>query len=158
MYILSGLMMIFLASCINFKKYEQEEAAEIQKYLNDNPNLNFELKASGLYYLEVTPGTGLPPGTHDTAFVFFSEKLLDGTVIFTTLGTQDTLAFPVNEGNLIPGFDEGITYMKAGGESLFLVPSALAYGITGDYGTIPGYAPLLFDVKLMRIKRGPGAK
>lgn len=157
-YVISGLMIISMASCVNFKKYEQDEAAEIQKYLNDNPALNFELKPSGLYYLEITPGIGLPPSTHDTAFVFFSEKFLDGTIIFNTLVTEDTMAFPVNEGNLIPGFDEGITCMRAGGESLFLVPSKLAYGTTGDYSTISGYTPLLFDVKLLRIRRGSGEK
>ena len=60
------------------------------------------------------------------------------------------------EGALIYGFDEGITFMKAGGKATLLVPSNLAYGASGNGYGIPGYTPLLFDVELVRVKPGPG--
>jgi FKBP-type peptidyl-prolyl cis-trans isomerase len=155
--ILSGLLMFFMQSCLSDKTEEHElrEAANIQKYLDDNPSLNFELKSSGLYYMDVVTGQGPQAVPHDTAYVFYSLKLLDGTELDSNVGTKDTLIFPVFEGFLISGFDEGITYMNEGGTAKFLVPSRLAYGTTGNYyGTVPGYTPLLFDVNLVKVKEG----
>lgn len=152
-------IIISLTSCLkSTKELEQEEAAKIQNYLIANPSLNFDLKESGLYYLEVETGTGLPANTHDTAYVLYTAKFLDGTELDSNVGTDDTLIFPVDEGYIISGFDEGVTYMREGGESLFLIPSKLAYGSTGDYYSIPGYTPLLFNVWLVRLKQGPGGK
>lgn len=147
--------MTSLSSCLPSKReLEEEEEAKIEKYLNDNPSLNFELKESGLYYLEMTKGTGLPATTHDTAYVFCTSKLLDGTEIDSNVGTTDTLIFPINEGTRIKGLDEGVTYMRVGGEALLLIPSRLGYGSTGDYYHIGGYTPLLFEVSLVRVKPG----
>ena len=152
-------MIISLSSCLrSAEDFEQEEIVRIQQYMADNPDLNFDLKESGLYYLEVDTGTGLPANTHDTAYVIYTGKFLNGTEIDSNVGTDDTLIFPVNEGYVLSGFDEGLTYMRGGGKALFLVPSKLAYGSTGNYFTIPGFTPLLFDVWLVRVKPGPGKK
>jgi FKBP-type peptidyl-prolyl cis-trans isomerase FkpA len=151
------VLMISLVSCDPAKKYEKEEASEIQAYLDSNPTLNFEQKESGLYYLEVVAGTGLTPVQHDTAYVKYTGKFLNGTVFDTNVGKSDTLKYPVGEGILLSGFEEGISYMKQGGKSILIVPSYLAYGPSGYY-TIPGYTPLEFDLELVRVKRGPAGK
>jgi FKBP-type peptidyl-prolyl cis-trans isomerase len=160
LFALLSLSLVQLVSCgTDTKALEQKEANEIQSYLNHNPDINFVLKESGLYYYEKNAGTGLQANTHDTAYVMFTLKKLDDTQLFTNVGTTDTLVLIVNEGFMISGFDEGITYMKVGGNSTFLVPSKLAYGNTGNYaGTIAGYTPLVFEVLLARIKPGPGSK
>jgi len=148
-------LILSLGSCDPAKKYEKAEKASIQKYLSDHSNLNYELKPSGLYYLEVLTGTGRAPVVHDTAYVMFSWKFIDETLLYTNVGTTDTLIFPVAEGTRVYGFDEGITYMRQGGKASFLIPSSLGYGAGGSY-PIDGYTPLLFDVQLVRVKPGPG--
>ena len=60
--------------------------------------------------------------THDTAYVVYTGKFLDGTVFDSNVG-KASLIFPVDEGVLIQGFDEGITYMNQGGKAQFLIPS-----------------------------------
>jgi len=150
-------LILSLVSCNPSKKYEDAERESIDKFLNDNSDKDYQLKTSGLYYLEVSTGTGAAPVQHDTAYVLYTGMYLNGNVFDPgedDNGVKDTLVFPVNDGWLIPGFDEGITYMKAGGEASFLIPSKLGYGANGYY-TIPGYTPLLYDVKLVRIKPGP---
>ncbi len=151
---LCGLITIIVVSCDVSAKYEREERDKIDNYLASNPDLNFVLKASGLYYLEVETGAGELAATSDTAFVMYTGKYLDGTVFDTNIVSEDTLVFAVNEGWVIPGFDEGVTYMREGGKAIFLVPSILAYGSTGWY-PIPGYTPLLFDAELVRLIPGP---
>lgn len=149
------VLIISLYSCNPASQYEKEEASQIQDFLSKNPGLHFDLKPSGLYYYDVSVGTGITPVAHDSAYVMYTATFLDGTVIDTNVGTTDTLITAVGEGWLIPGFDEGLTYMKEGGTALLLLPSSLAYGPTGYY-TIPGYTPLLFELSLSRVVQSTG--
>jgi len=148
-------LMITLGSCDPAKKYEKEEKAEIQNFISNNGDLNYELKPSGLYYYEVLTGTGRTPVIHDSAYVFLKVKFLDESVYYTNEGTKDTLIFPVAEGALIYGLEEGLTLMKEGGKASLLVPSSLAYGPSGNGYGIPGYTPLLYEVQLVRVKPAP---
>lgn len=147
-FLFTGLIMIMLSSCDLTKKDEKEEKEEILNYLNQHPELAFELKESGLYYLDVTVGTGEKPVAKDTAFVTYTGYFLDGTKFDTNVG-GDLFAFPVGESYVIPGFDEGVMYMKEGGTAKLLIPSFLGYGNSGYY--MSAYTPLLFEVKLDSI-------
>jgi FKBP-type peptidyl-prolyl cis-trans isomerase len=151
--LLAVVLILSLVSCDPGRKYEKEEEAQIQNYLGNNPNQTFQLQPSGLYYYPVQIGTGIMPVVHDTAWVKYTGKFLDGTVFDTNVGKTDSLKVPVAEGWLIPGFDEGITLMNKGGKSMILIPSSLAYGTTGYY-IIGPYTPLLFDLELVRVKKG----
>jgi FKBP-type peptidyl-prolyl cis-trans isomerase len=154
--VMACLIMVSVTSCFSTKKYEKEEREQIANFLLANPDLKFELKESGLYYLEVTVGTGVQPVLNDTAYIFYTAKYLSGSNIGTNVGTTDTLIAPVNVGFLIPGFDEAISYMKVGGKSKFIVPSYLGYGENSYY--FSAYTPILFEADLVRVKAGPGAK
>lgn len=147
--------LLLLGSCMKTENFAELEKQNIQNFIENNPDMVFTQKESGLYYREVTPGTGDALKTHDTVYVFYTGKFLDGYVFDTNVG-KDTLGFAVGENQwVIPGFDEGVSYMKEGGQSMFIIPSNLAYGPVG-YGFIGGYTPLLYDVKLVKISRGPG--
>jgi FKBP-type peptidyl-prolyl cis-trans isomerase len=148
----AGLVLL-LVSCNPASKYEKAEKESIQNYLSSNSADTFDLKPSGLYYHNILTGPGRTPVIHDTAYVQYTGMYLDGTVFTSTTGSPDQ-AFPVAEGFLIAGFDEGITYMKEGGKARFLIPSSLAYG-PGGYYSIPGYTPLLYDVTLVKVSPGP---
>jgi FKBP-type peptidyl-prolyl cis-trans isomerase len=153
--LLAVALMLSLASCDPSKKYEKREKASIQEYLSSHADKNFELKPSGLYYLEVLTGTGRTPLPHDSAFVMLKEMFIDETVYYSNEGTKDTIAFRVAEGSVIYGLDEGITFMKEGGKASLLIPSSLAFGSSGNLYGIGGYTPLLFDIQLVRVKPEP---
>jgi FKBP-type peptidyl-prolyl cis-trans isomerase len=155
--VLSVLIILTVESCDPAKKYEKQEQENIDKYLTDNPSQTFDKKPSGLYYYELSAGTGIMPVKHDTAYIKYTGKFLNGTVFDTNVGTTDTLIVPVDEGWLIAGFDEGITYMKTGGKAVFLIPSSLGYG-SSQYYSIPGYSTLLFDVELVKVKISAAAR
>ena len=147
-------LIISLVSCDPSKKFQKAESESIQNYLNTHSTDTFQLEPSGLYYRDVLVGTGRQAVVHDTAYVTYTSKFLDGTVFDSNVG-KTILIFPVYEGTKIIGFDEGITYMKEGGKAQFLLPSSLAYGTMGWY-LVPGYTPLLFDVDLVKLIPGPG--
>lgn len=158
--LLSNLVVVLtLFSCsskTDLKEWEERENILIQQYLAENDSLDFTLKPSGLYYLDVVVGTGSQAEIHDTAYVLYTMYSLYGNLLETNTGGTDTLVFPVNEGKLsVAGFDEGITYMKEGGKAKYLVPSKLAFGAQGTF-TIPGFTPLIFDTELRRLVKHSG--
>lgn len=151
--VVAALVLVLATSCDPAKKYEEEQEAEIQNYIVTHPDLNFVLKPSGLYYCDVTVGTGIAAATHDTAYVMYTGKLLDDEEFITNID-GDTLIFPIGEGGVPEGFFEGITYMNEGGSAVFLMPSDLGYGNSGY--VMQAYTPLLFEVYLPKIVVTPG--
>jgi FKBP-type peptidyl-prolyl cis-trans isomerase FkpA len=143
-------LIIFTISCDSSKKQQEDEQNVIANYLGANPLLNYELKPSGLYYLDVLEGTGSPAAKNDTAYVKYNLTFLNGTELKVD---KDTLVFPVDNGWWLPGFDESITYMKEGGKAKVIVPSSLAYARIGYY-EIPPYTPLLYNIELFKLVRG----
>ena len=57
------------------------------------------------------------------------------------------------QGDVIPGWDQGIVGMKAGGRRLLVIPPELAYGAQGQ-GDIPPDAPLIFVVDVLKRTAG----
>lgn len=55
---------------------------------------------------------------------------------------------PIGQGQVIPGWDQGIPGMKVGGIRRLFIPAALAYGTQGQ-GSIPPNATLIFDVQVL---------
>ena len=93
--------------------------------------------------------------------VNYIGRLLDGTVFDTSIEAAakeaglfderrpyEPIEFPLGEGQVIPGWDEGISLMNVGTKAHFIIPPALAYGSRGS-GPIPPNAPLVFDVELV---------
>ena len=160
--ILLLFFVIVLISCDKTKKYDEEEQAKIDNFLAINPTLVFERKASGLYYRDITVGTGAQVETHDTVYIFFTAKLLDGLMFDSNLNT-DSIKFVVNEGQGMPALNEGLQYMKEGGKSAMLVPSDLAFGemgttYVGNLGAIVigGYTPILLEVEVPTLIKASG--
>lgn len=156
LYLLSALMVALLSSCFSPDNLEKEENLKIQSYVSEHGDVPYVLKSSGLYYADITVGTGIKPVAHDTAYIYYNAMYLSEVVFGTNIGTKDTLIAPINEGFLIAGFDEAITYMNEGGKAMAVVPSYLGYGNNSYY--FPAYTPIVFDIRLVKVKRGPGAR
>lgn len=150
---LTIVVLVIITACDPTAKYEKEEKALIQDYLTSHPEYQFVLKPSGLYFYDIIVGTGRQPVTHDTASVLYTGSYLSGTVFGTNVG-YDTLVYPVNEDNYLPGFEEGVMCMKEGGKAIILLNSNLAYGNTGYY--FPSYTPVVFELRLLSVIPGPG--
>lgn len=72
-------------------------------------------------------------------------------------GPAEPIRFPQGFGRVIPGFDQGFTGMRIGGERRLFIPWELAYGAKGRPGPdaehpgIPAKADLIFDVELVGV-------
>ena len=63
-----------------------------------------------------------------------------------------SFSFILGLGQVIPGFEQGVTGMKVGGTRRVIVPPALAYGGAGSGTTIPPNAALVFEIGLVGIQ------
>ena len=100
---------------------------------------------SGLYYQDVVEGTGDPATAQDSVQVAYTGYLTSGATF-----DSGTFPFTLGSGQVIPGFDEGVTGMKVGGERRIIIPPALGYGAASN-GSIPGGSILIFDLELLSI-------
>ena len=78
----------------------------------------------------------------------YEGSLLDGTVFDSSFQRGEPIEFLLGVGQVIPGWDEGISLLNVGDRARLLIPSDLAYGSRGAGGVIPPDAPLLFEVSL----------
>ena len=56
--------------------------------------------------------------------------------------------FTLTNASIIPGWVQGVPGMKVGGKRTLIVPAVLAYGSTGDGGSVPANSGLVFDVEV----------
>jgi peptidylprolyl isomerase len=108
--------------------------------------------ASGLKYIKVVNGTGAKAENGKTVSVHYTGSLMDGKVFDSSIERGDPIAFPLGQGMVIKGWEEGIALMKVGDKMRLIIPSELAYGDRGAGGVIPPNATLIFDVELMDVK------
>jgi len=72
-----------------------------------------------------------------------------GSVIQSSWDSQP-FTFTLGEGQVIPGWDEGVAGMKVGGRRELVIPPALAYGAQSQQG-IPANSTLVFIVDLLKV-------
>jgi FKBP-type peptidyl-prolyl cis-trans isomerase FkpA len=102
---------------------------------------------------DTTVGTGPAAIAGKTATVTYTGWLYSATAA-DHKGTQfdaGSFSFLVGAGQVITGFEQGVLGMQVGGKRTIVIPSSLGYGATGNGGTIPANAGLVFDVALTTL-------
>ncbi len=135
------------------KEIAKAEAAEmkgLKKYLADN-KIAVTPTASGLYYVEEVAGTGKQATAGKKVKVHYTGYLLDGTKFDSSVDRGTPFEFTLGQGQVIPGWDEGVALMKEGGKAKLIIPSKLGYGPRGAGQSIPPNSSLVFDVELIEV-------
>ncbi|MDB4916506.1 MAG: peptidylprolyl isomerase [Gemmatimonadetes bacterium] len=111
-------------------------------------NLTGSTKTSdGLYYRDITPGTGAVVATGQTINTFYTGWLANGTQFDTRQPPASPITFKLGAGAVIEGWDKGLVGMKVGGTRQLIIPPSLGYGASGS-GPIPANAVLVFNVTI----------
>lgn len=123
--------------------------AEGKAYLVENAKREGVITTeSGLQYEVVAKGDGKSPQAVDTVKVHYKGTLLNGEQFDSSYDRGEPTSFPLNR--VIPGWTEGLQYMKEGATYRFFIPSELAYG-SRTAGSIPANSTLIFDVELLEV-------
>ncbi|MCK7530271.1 MAG: FKBP-type peptidyl-prolyl cis-trans isomerase [Marinilabiliales bacterium] len=124
-------LLISTISCSNSeKKYEEEEKSLIADYIARN-NITVAPDASGLYYIELIPGTGENIEIGDSLGVYYTGWFLDGTEFNDNTEETTPFRFRLNSYGLIEGWTIGLPKMKLGTKAQLLsisqsLPTALS--------------------------------
>jgi FKBP-type peptidyl-prolyl cis-trans isomerase FkpA len=106
-------------------------------------------------------GTGDMPKLGDVMFLKYKGKLAaDGTMFDESRDIPlpvegifpEGTPFPIEEGQTIPGFFEGLQQMQKGGKYTLFIPAEKAYGAEPPQGApIPANADLVFEIEVIDI-------
>ena len=111
---------------------------------------------SGLQYEDTKVGTGASPKAGQTCVMHYTgwlwESGVKGKKFDSSLDRGTPFSFPIGQGRVIKGWDEGVATMKVGGKRTLLIPPDLGYGARGAGNVIPPNATLLFEVELLEVK------
>jgi FKBP-type peptidyl-prolyl cis-trans isomerase FkpA len=121
-----------------------------------NVNLSaMQLTSSGLYWQDLSVGTGPAAANGNTVTLHYTGWLPDATMFETSRDERNEplTPFPLGVGLVIKGWDEGIVGMRAGGKRRLVIRPELAYGRQGRGSVIPPLATLIFDVELVALKQ-----
>jgi cyclophilin family peptidyl-prolyl cis-trans isomerase len=136
----------------NFNKLKEERINEqkkrTEKLLNDLSD-GYSKTDSGLMYKFLDNKNSNKPLKGKKVKVHYKGMLLDGTVFDSSFKRNQPIEFTLGIGQVIKGWDEGISLLGVGDKASFIIPSDLAYGESGAGGVIPPNAPLLFEVELI---------
>jgi FKBP-type peptidyl-prolyl cis-trans isomerase len=133
------------------------EIIDVQKIvapvLYDVKNLEAKKTASGLTYYEVNRSASTNRAVSGkTVKVHYSGYLADGKMFDSSVERGEPIEFPLGQGQVIPGWEEGIALMNVGDKLRLVIPYNLAYGEQGRAPIIPAKADLTFDVELIDVK------
>ncbi|MEE2800888.1 MAG: peptidylprolyl isomerase [Bacteroidota bacterium] len=126
------------------KKQAEQELEEIAA--------GFNKTESGLRYQIINHGEGKQAEKGKIVSVHYKGMLANGKVFDSSYSRNQPIEFPLGMGQVIPGWDEGISLLKVGDKARLVIPSHLGYGASGAGGVIPPNAVLVFDVELMDVK------
>ena len=99
----------------------------------------------------MTVGEGDEATRGNKVTVHYTGWLTDGTKFDSSKDRDDPFRFNLGAGQVIAGWDEGVTGMKVGGTRKLTIPPELGYGARGAGGVIPPNATLVFEVELLAV-------
>ena len=102
---------------------------------------------SGVYIMDQVVGTGPMVAEGQQLAVHYTGWLPNGTRFDGNEGGSP-LSFRLGAHQVIPGWEQGVAGMHVGGKRQLVIPSALAYGASGN-GPIPPNAVLVFTVEVV---------
>ena len=107
---------------------------------------------------DIVVGTGAEAVAGSTVTVHYTGWLYSegasgnkGMQFETSVGGTP-FSFPLGQGRVIAGWDQGVVGMKVGGKRTLVIPASMAYGATAQ-GKIPANSALVFDVEVLAVQR-----
>ena len=137
---------------VNQKKDLIRAAKEKESKALDIILADMEKTSTGLHYKINRVGEGKNPTAGSNVSVHYRGMLIDGTVFDSSYQRNEPIHFVLGQGQVISGWDEGISLLNKGASAKLVIPSDLAYGSRGAGGLIPPNATLIFEVELVDFK------
>lgn len=133
----------------------RNENQQIQNYLTTNNLTVTTLTSDSIRVIKtlVQPADSAAVTAGKTVTLNYTGKRLDGTSFDAS--TTGTFQVTIGKKQVVPGFENGISTLRAGEKAILIFPSVLGYGATGTSSStnrILPYSPLRFDVEIVKVQ------
>lgn len=120
----------------------------------DVPEADYTELDSGVKMVTLETGDGEQAEAGQIVTIHYTGWLEDGTKFDSSLDRAAPFTFGLGSERFIPGTEEVITSMNAGGKSQAIIPPELAFGEQGLPGLIPPNATITMQIELLEIAVG----
>ncbi len=141
---------VFNEKMENLNKEIQRKDEEARDEL-ETLTVDFKSTSSGLKYKILKKGDGKQAVKGSKVAVHYRGSLVTGQVFDDSYRRNQPITFQIGVGQVIPGWDEGISLLQEGDEARLVIPPDLGYGSAGAGGVIPPDSWLIFDVTLVKV-------
>ncbi len=128
------------------KKLMENEMLDIEDFIKRH-QWNMKETGSGLNYQIIKNGSGRKPQQGNLVRIQYKVFFLTGDMFESSI-----MEFIVGKQDVIAGLHEALQLMHKGDKARFIIPSHLAYGLTGKPGDIPPRTTLIYEIELINIK------
>lgn len=105
----------------------------------------------GLVIEDKEAGAGQLARAGQLLSVHYTGTLENGVKFDSSLDRGEPFQFVLGAGQVIKGWDRGLSGMRVGGKRHLVIPPGLAYG-EREIGSIPPNSTLIFDVELLGVQ------
>ena len=133
------------------QKRLEEEPARIEKFVKDH-NVQVTPTETGVYYLEITKGTGPIVDIGDMVSIHYNLYNIEDKLIETSYGAEP-MQFIYGRGEMVPGIEEALEYMRVGGKATIIVPSTMGFGDVAIDKELPANSTVVFDIELIDVQK-----
>ena len=152
---ITSLLLLAATAGLQAKAENKSKAPEqsAQKAEQNCPIHKFIETSSGLRYQVIQEGSGKSPSlgqyvsVHYTGWLNNNDK--PGKKFDSSVDRKQKFQFILGIGQVIRGWDEMVSLMKAGQKVRVYLPAKLAYGTRGAGAAIPPNSDLIFDIELL---------
>lgn len=131
------------------KAMVNEEQEQIEDYIS-RYGYKMNTTETGLHYMLLDSGQGESPGFRSIVTLKYRVNFLDGSYCYSS-DSSGVLQFTLGQSDEPTGLQEGLVKMRTGGKAIFIIPSYLAYGLTGDGNKVGASQTLVYHVELLKV-------
>lgn len=114
-------------------------------------NLKMEKTKTGIHYSIEKLGKGEQPKNLAEVELKYKIHLLNGDYCYSS-DSSGVMQIKIGQSNEPTGLQEALQLIPCGSIATIIIPSYLAYGISGDGNKIGGQASLVYNIELLKVK------
>ena len=132
------------------KNRVKEEQEQIGDYIS-RYGYKMQDTETGLHYFLEKEGKGGAAKFKSSVTLKYRINFLNGNYCYSS-DSSGVLHFVMGQSDEPSGLQEGLVKLKEGGKAIFIVPSYLAFGLTGDGNKIGPSQTLVYHVELLKVE------
>jgi FKBP-type peptidyl-prolyl cis-trans isomerase FkpA len=134
----------------NHKLHIKEEQELIQAYIAKH-NYTAQATATGVHYLIENTGSGEKVKLMADVQLKYQLNFIDDSYVYSS-DSSGFLNIIIGQSTEPSGLQEALLLMNEGSKAIVIVPSYLAYGLTGDGEKIGGRETLVYHIEILKVR------